>query len=225
LGELQQAHSRLQEYAAQAEQLAVAEERNRLAREMHDALGHRLTVAVVQLEGAQRLIPAEPERAAGMVGAMRDQLKTALNELRQTVSALRAPAEEELPLPAAVQRLAANFQTATGLPVHLTLPPEMPLLPGTHRLALFRAIQEGLTNIHRHAGAEQVWLDLAVQNGTVSLTIADDGQGFPDVIEDGRFGLEGIRERARELGGEVDLQAREGGGAQICLRIPAADDR
>lgn len=222
LGELQQAHQQLQDYAAQVEQLAIAEERNRLAREMHDALGHRLTVAVVQLEGAQRLIPTEPDRAANMVGTMREQLKTALHELRQTVSALRTPAEEDLPLPAAIQRLAANFQSATGLVVHLTLPNNLPVLPSTHRLTLFRAVQECLTNIQRHAGANQVWLDLAVQNGTVALTVADDGKGLPPVIGEGHFGLEGLRERTEQLGGSVQWENRFDGGAQIHLQIPVA---
>ena len=220
LGELQEVHKQLQEYAAQAEQLAVAEERNRLAREMHDALGHRLTVAVVQLEGAQRLIPTEPERAANMVATMREQLKTALHELRQTVSALRTPAEEDLPLPAAVQRLAANFQSATGLAVHVTLPANLPPLPAAHRQTLFRAVQECLTNIQRHADAQQVWLDLAVQNGVVALTVADDGKGFPPVIGEGHFGLEGLRERTEQLGGHVQWESRSEGGSQVLLQIP-----
>ena len=187
---------------------------------MHDALGHRLTVAVVQLEGAQRLIPTDPERAANVVGTMREQLKTALNELRQSVSALRAPAEEELPLPAAIERLVNNFQTATDLPIHLNLSAEMPVLPSSHRLTLFRAIQESLTNVQRHANAQQVWLDLFCQNGSVTLTIMDDGRGFPAVFEDGRFGLEGIRERTEQLGGTLQLNTRPKGGAVVHLQIP-----
>lgn len=220
LRELQQAHRQLQEYSAQAEQLAVAEERNRLAREMHDSLGHRLTVAVVQLEGAQRLIPTEPERAAGMVGTMREQLKTALHELRQAVSALRTAPEEELSLPAAIQHLANNFQSATGLPIHLNLSAQLPALPASHRLTLYRAAQECLTNVQRHANAGQIWLNLENRNGALILTVTDDGQGFPDVIQEGRFGLEGLRERTAQLGGEVQLEARPEGGARVRLALP-----
>jgi signal transduction histidine kinase len=220
LKELQQAHHQLQEYSAQAEQLAVAEERNRLAREMHDSLGHRLTVAVVQLEGAQRLIPIEPERAASMVGTMREQLKTALNELRQTVSALRTAPEEELPLPAAIRRLAGSFQTATGLPIHLYIPAGFPALPAAHRLTLYRAIQECLTNIQRHAKAGQIWLDIETQNGAVILSVSDDGQGFPATIREGHFGLEGLRERTVQLGGDMQLGARPEGGARVRLQLP-----
>jgi signal transduction histidine kinase len=112
----------------QARDLAVVEERNRLAREVHDSLGHRLTVAVVQLEGAQRLIPIDPERAARVIGAMRDQMKEGLAELRRTVGVLRAPrdAADDLPLAPALAALARAFEASTGLVVHLALPPAPP---------------------------------------------------------------------------------------------------
>ena len=93
-GQDEQYSRQLQEYAGQIERLAVAEERNRLAREMHDMLGHRLTVAAVQLEGAQWLIHTAPERATHMVGTVRDQVREALGELRRTVATLRTPLAE-----------------------------------------------------------------------------------------------------------------------------------
>ena len=223
LVDLQEAHAQLQAYTTQAQQLAVAEERNRLAREMHDALGHRLTVAVVQLEGAQRLIPTEPERSAKMVGTMRGQLKQALSELRQTVSALRSP--ENAPtltgsLETAVTNLSRTFQEATGLPIHLTLPDDLPLLPETHRLALYRAAQESLTNVQRHANAQQAWLALSANDEQVTLTVSDDGQGFGNGVADGRFGLMGLRERAKQLGGALQLSSTAEGGAQLRLHLP-----
>ena len=94
LGELQETYEQLQVASKQAQQLAVSEERNRLARELHDSLGHRLTVAIVQLEGARRLIPSAPERAGNMVESMRLQLKESLAELRQAVSTLRSPQDK-----------------------------------------------------------------------------------------------------------------------------------
>lgn len=223
LADLQQAHDQLRAYTAQAQQLAVAEERNRLAREMHDALGHRLTVAVVQLEGAKRLIPTEPSRSAKMIETMRAQLKQALAELRQTVSALRSPEDApKLPgsLETAVSHLAQTFQEATGLPVHLTLPDELPLLPEGHRLALYRAAQESLTNVQRHAKAQQAWLHLNADAEQITLIVSDDGQGFGDEVADGRFGLVGLRERANQLGGSLQLSPAAEGGAMLHLRIP-----
>ncbi len=223
LAELQEAHTQLQAFTSQAQQLAVAEERNRLAREMHDALGHRLTVAVVQLEGAQRLIPTAPERSASMIEAMRGQLKQALAELRQTVSALRSPEASSAlngSLATAVTHLVQTFQEATGLAVELTMPAELPLLPEAHRLALYRAAQESLTNVQRHAKAQQARLLIAADANHITLTVSDDGQGIGDEVADGRFGLIGLRERAKQLGGALTLGAADEGGAKLIMQLP-----
>lgn len=223
LADLQEAHRQLQEYALRIEELAVVEERNRLAREMHDTLGHRLTVAAVQLEAAQRLCPTDPERAAILVGNVREQVREALGELRATVATLRAPVEADLQLPTALRRLTDHFEQATGLKVHRVLPEEMPSLPNTHRLALYRAAQEALTNVQKHAAAGQVWLVLNVGDGAISLLIGDDGRGpSPDRQAEG-FGLQGLRERAAQLGGELHLEPRPGGGTQLSFRLPLAD--
>ena len=223
LTDLQEAHEQLQAFTSQAQQLAVAEERNRLAREMHDALGHRLTVAVVQLEGAQRLIPTEPERSASMIEAMRGQLKQALAELRQTVSALRSPEASAAlngSLETAVFHLVQTFQEATGLTIDLTMPEELPLLPEMHRLAIYRAAQESLTNVQRHANARQAWLIIAADASHITLTVSDDGQGFGEDGADGRFGLIGLRERAKQLGGSLTLGAADEGGARLIMQLP-----
>lgn len=227
LGELREAHARLKQVTQQAEQLAVAEERNRLAREMHDALGHRLTVAVVQLEGARRLIPVDPDRAAGIVDSMRTQLKEALAELRQTLSSLREQptrSQKIVPLQSAVSQLAHTFQSATGLTIHLDMSRGLPKLPPEHQSALFRAAQESLTNVQRHAAASQAWLALRVENGHVILTTRDDGQGFSGEVGDGRFGLRGLHERAEQLGGTVQLRAVEPRGAELRFELPLPGD-
>lgn len=215
LEELKAAQNQLQD-------LAVAEERNRLARELHDSLGHRLTVAVVQLEGAQRLIPTDPERAARMIGTMRDQMKEALAELRRSVATLRVPLADDLPLETALTRLARTFQDSTNLPVHLSLPPRLPDLSADQRTALYRAAQESLTNVQKHAAAKNVWLAVSAENGSVTLTASDDGRGLPAELNGG-FGLRGLRERAAQLGGDLKLEARPGGGAQLRLTLPLAD--
>jgi signal transduction histidine kinase len=218
--ELRAANDQLQAMSLQAQQLAVSEERNRMARELHDSLGHRLTVAVVQLEGAQRLIPSDPERAARMIGAMREQMKEALGDLRKTVTALRAPLEDELPLGPALERLARGFQDGTGVPVGLQLPEQLPDMPAVYRLALFRVAQESLTNAQRHSTARHVWLSLAVDEQRVVLTASDDGTGFSTESPAGGSGLRGLRERASQLGGELILGEREGGGAKLVFSLP-----
>lgn len=220
LAELQEAHHQLQDYAMRVEELALVDERNRLSREMHDTLGHRLTVAAVQLEGAQRLIPQDPERAAGMISVVREQVSEALSELRHTVATLRAPVEEDLHLRQALRRLADHFEQATGTTVHLMLPEQRPELPDVHRLALYRAAQEALTNVQRHAQARDVWLQLTQQDAMIALLVSDNGNGLR--VGDGRsgFGLRGLRERAAQLGGEFFLEARPGGGTQLHFRLP-----
>ena len=220
--ELRIAQGKMQEYAGRIEELAVVEERSRLAREMHDTLGHRLTVAAVQLEGAQRLIEADPDRAAQMVATVREQVREALAELRQTVATLRAPLEADLSLPHALARLAAHFEQATGITVHQVLPrpDELPDLPDTHRLAVYRAAQEALTNVQRHAEAGQVWLVLAGDGGAVTLLVGDDGKGLSFSGDQAGFGLHGLRERAAQLGGEMHVEPRRGGGTQVSFRLP-----
>jgi len=220
LAELQEAHRQLRAYASRVEELAVAEERNRMAREMHDALGHHLTVAAVQLEGAGRLIPSDPQRAARMVHTAREEVREALDELRATVAALRAPLEAGMPLPEALRRLAEHFRAATGLEVHLVLPSETFDLPAAHHLTLYRAAQEALTNVQRHAQAGQVWLVLTLHPDHLTLLIGDDGRGFPPEAEGRGFGLRGLRERLEALGGTLHLEERPGGGAQLHIALP-----
>jgi len=223
LAELEKAHRQLGEYADRVEELAVADERNRLAREMHDTLGHRLTVAAVQLEGAQRLIPQDPERAARMVGVVREQVSEALSELRGTVATLRAPLEEDLRLRSALQRLVRHFEEAAGITVHLILPDERPELSDPYRVALYRAAQEALTNVQRHAQAGEVWFQLTQQDGRIVLLVSDNGVGpTAKTPSNSGFGLYGLRERAARLGGEVHLDPRPGGGTQLrfCLPLP-----
>jgi len=205
----------------QLQDLAVAEERTRMAREMHDSLGHRLTVTIVQLEGAQRLIPTDPERAARMIGTMRDEIKEALADLRRTVSALRAPIAQDLPLDVALSTLAQTFQQNTGIPTHFSVSPGFPGLPETHRLALYRAAQEALTNIQRHAMARNAWLELNTDDQKITLVMEDDGKGIDRQSENGTgSGLLGLRERAVQLGGEMRLVERVGGGTQLIFTVP-----
>jgi signal transduction histidine kinase len=205
----------------QLQELAVSEERNRMAREMHDSLGHRLTVSIVQLEGAQRLIPIDPERAARMVGTMRDEMKEALAELRHTVSALRTPIAGGGSLDSALSSLTQAFQQNTGISMHFTVSPGFPDLPETHRTAFYRAAQEALTNIQRHAMARNAWLRLCADDHHVTLTTEDDGKGMDRQSESRTgSGLLGLSERAEQLGGEIQVLDREGGGSQLIFSVP-----
>ena len=220
LGELQAKNRQLEEYAAQVEALAVVEERNRLAREVHDSIGHRLTTAAVQLDGAQRLTASEPERAAALIGAGRQQVREALQDLRRTVGRLREPVDIELPLPQALHRLATGFQEATGLVIHLELPENACEVTSSQRLALYRTAQEGLTNIQRHAAARQAWLRLECSPDRITMQVMDDGCGLPAGKLGAGFGLRGLRERAAQLDGAITLSDRPGGGTILAIQLP-----
>lgn len=220
LQQLQDAHQQLQAYAAQAERLAVAEERNRLAREMHDTLGHRLTVSSVQLQAAERLIATDPDRATAMIGTVREQVRQALAELRQTVATLRAALEADLPLQLALQQLAASFEQATGIVVHTDIGQDLSSLPQPHRLAIYRGAQEGLTNIQKHAQASEAWLSVQLENEGVHLLVEDNGLGASVQDTELAFGLRGLQERANRLGGTLSFGPGGKRGAKLSLYTP-----
>ena len=222
LEDLTAAHLKLQTYAAQAEELAVAEERNRLAREMHDTLGHRLTVAIVQLEGAGRLVDVEPQRTREMLATVKEQMRAALSELRQAVATLREPLQADLSITNALKSLGQNFQNATEIEVKMAFAHNIPQLPNEYRVAVYRAAQEALTNAQRHAQAQHIYMSLLLnkKDETLDLTLRDDGVGLPDNADKLGFGLRGIQERAAQLDGIMRLESNPDGGAQICFCLP-----
>jgi signal transduction histidine kinase len=197
---------------------------------MHDTLGHRLTVAAVQLEGAQKLVKRNPEKAVQMIGTVREQVLEGLTELRRTVAALRTPLEEDLPLRTALTRLTNNFMEATGIQTELYLPPTLPDLPPDHRHALYRAAQEALTNIQRHAKATHARVEVArlgdetIADGMVDMailiSIADDGIGLNGSASSHGYGLRGLEERASQLRGKFLVQPRTEGGVRIVMSLP-----
>jgi signal transduction histidine kinase len=223
LADLQTAHEKLQRYTEQVEELTITEERSRIAREMHDTLGHRLTIAAVQLEGAARLIHTNPQKTETIIRTVHEQVKEGLAELRKTVAMMRAPVDEDMPLPQALTRLVSGVKEATGLNVQLELDNRLPGLPSPHRHALFRAAQEGLTNIERHASASEAWIRLFRDGDNVRLMIEDNGIGLDASIESAGLGLTGMRERAALLNGGFVIQPREAGGTRLVFSLPVPE--
>jgi signal transduction histidine kinase len=225
--ELRGAHEQLQTLHRRARDAAVAEERNRLAREIHDSLAHYLTVINVQLEAAEKLGPAQP-RALESVRRARRLALECLREVRRSVAALRAATLEELSLPRAVDKLAREFAESTGIAVELRLaaPDDVRLAPEAAQ-ALYRVAQEGLTNVQRHARAATVCLSLAAHNGGVELAVQDDGVG--PSAESGHatdgFGLLGLRERVELLGGRLSFGRAPSGGSRLAASVPADGGR
>ena len=212
------ARHRVERLSAEVAQLAAANERNRLAREIHDTLGHYLTVIHVQLEAARALVPAEPDR--GLVAITRAQTlaKDGLTAVRQSVKALREDSRVEgigdqlAALVDAVrdETFTADF-SATGT---------ARAVPAAVALALHRTTLEALTNVRRHAAATRVRIELAFRaDGRVALHVEDDGRGARGTT--GGFGLSGIRERAEQLGGSVVYNTAPGAGFALDMELPA----
>jgi len=214
--EVEAANAQLRAYAAQAENLATTRERNRLAREIHDGLGHYLTVVKTQLDAAAALLPANPAKARESVTTAAHLASEALDDVRRSVGALRTDAARPA-LPEALQLLGQE----AGLPVAVrTDGPARPLPPGVEH-ALFRAAQEGLTNIRKHAAASAAELALDFRApGRVTLSVTDNGRGANGGAPDG-FGLLGIRERIEVIGGKVASGNRTGGGFTLTIEVPA----
>ena len=212
-----EARMRVERLSAEVAQLAAANERNRLAREIHDTLGHYLTVIHVQLEAARAIIGAEPERGLLAINRAQALAKDGLTAVRQSVKALREDsrvegiAEQLASLVDAVrdETFMATFQT-TGAPRPVT---------AAVALALHRTALEALTNVRKHAAATIVDIALAFRpDGRVHLRVHDDGRGSSRL--DGGFGLTGIRERAEQLGGSVAFHTAAGQGFTLDMELP-----
>lgn len=218
--ELAAANERLREYAMQAEELSAARERNRIAREIHDTLGHYLTVANVQLNAAKTLWTDHPERAWEAVGKAQSLTREGLQDVRRSVASLRSSPLENCTLTEAVANFAEKAATTDSVTTVVVRGRPRPLTPQAE-LSLYRAAQEGWTNARRHAAAKQIviTLDYAVSN-SVTLRVADDGLGAAEEAVRTGFGLLGLRERAQLLGGRFSIETQAGAGFTLHFEVP-----
>jgi signal transduction histidine kinase len=213
-----EARQRVEKLSAEVAQLATVNERNRLAREIHDTLGHYLTVIHVQLEAARALVRDDPERGLTAINRAQALAKDGLTAVRQSVKSLR----EDAPVEGIAQQLAslvdsvrdesfrASF-TTTGTPRAVS---------AAVALALHRTALEALTNVRRHAGASRVDLVLTFGPGDrVHLQVNDNGLGAESI--EGGFGLKGIRERVEQLGGTASYLTAPNGGFSLEVELPA----
>ena len=204
--QLEVAHQQLQQYAVEVEELSTTRERNRIAREIHDTLGHYLTLLAVQLETAVKL---EERGEAGLRGELleaRRVAKECLTEVRHSVAALRPGDLASGSLESSLRRLVADFELAGGgTEVTLDLEEKLHALSPEVRVALYRCAQEALTNVRKHARATRVLLRLRLEDRRVELTVLDNGQGAASAGADASsgFGLTGVRERIALLGGAI----------------------
>ncbi len=209
---------------------AAADERVRIARDLHDIVAHHISVIVVQAEAAQEVLATDPARAEGAMATVADTARTALGELRRALGVLRSDTgRAPQPELAAVDDLVAAVRQA-GLIVDVRTTGAARSVDGVVGVTAYRVVQEALTNVLRHAQAHRARVDLAFGDGALVVTVADDGRGGSAGTGEGAApvtgalpsgqGLVGMRERVAAVGGELDAGPAPGGGFTVRARLP-----
>jgi NarL family two-component system sensor histidine kinase YdfH len=216
--ELEAANQQLSEYAAQVEDLTIAAERQRMARELHDTLSQGLTGIILQLEAVNaHLMNNNTEKAQTIVSNAMDEARATLADARNAIDDLRSTNSNDLHT--ALRFETNHFSNATDIPCRLHSDP-LPKLPENVTEAIVRSVTEVLTNAARHAKAQQVTVTVTVDETSLTVTVEDDGQGFdPQAIPSGHYGLLGIRERMRLINGKCTLESEKGKGTKFTLEV------
>ncbi len=222
--ELRERAERLERERETEARAAVAEERARIAREMHDVVAHSLSVMVVQAEAAEAMLDVDPERARHPLSAVQDTGRSALGDLRRMLGVLRERDDSGAPLAPqpGLEGLPGLVESvrAAGLLVSVHVDGEpRPLPPGVD-LSAYRIVQEGLTNALKHAGPARADVLVRYGGGELELRVSDDGRGHDPSSSGGGHGLAGMRERVALYGGELEAGPRPEGGYRLRARLP-----
>jgi NarL family two-component system sensor histidine kinase YdfH len=217
--ELEKANRQLSEYAEQVEDLTIANERQRLARELHDTLSQGLAGLILQLEAADaHLSNKNHDKAQNIIANAMAQARVTLAEARHAIDDLRQSSPDDLD--SALRLEISRFTDATGISILFQADPTPPLADPVKE-TLIRVVKEALTNIANHANAQNVEVNLSMTETDLQLTIRDDGQGFDaSAIPAGHYGLLGIKERVRLMKGGFDIQSALGKGTTLHIEIP-----
>ncbi len=197
---------------------AQEDERRRIARDLHDEVNQALTAILLRLQAVKQVAPEGLHEEIAETARLANQ---AMEELLRLSRQLRPSALDDHGVAAAVQSQAKRFSDQTGLPVRLRTRGEPTRLTEDQEIVLYRVAQEALSNVAQHSGASRVAIDLVADEGQVTLRVRDDGIGFdPGNDEHTRAGLAGMTERARLVGGRLDLTSSMGQGSVVTLRLP-----
>lgn len=206
--ELENVNEQLQEYAQVTEKMAQTRERNRLAREIHDTIGHVLTEIVVGLDACLTIVDISPEKTKHQLEVISDVARTGIKDVRRSVSALRPDALERLNLKFAIQKMITDMAGLTDVKVYFSCEDMELKFDEDEEMAIYRVIQESITNAVRHGEATTIWITIKRQNSVLQLQIRDNGKGCKE-IKSG-FGTKHIRERIGMLGGTVAFDGSHG---------------
>lgn len=228
LNELETAHRQLTEYAAQVEDLTLMNERQRMARELHDTLAQGLAGLILQLEAIDKqLANSRPERAQVIAAQAMERARQTLTEARRAIDDLRVGDSVSASLTERVREEVDRFTAVTATPCELELNLSSPV-PDSIRDHIFRFIAEGLANVARHARADRARVRLAEVDSALEIVVEDDGVGFDPTEVTGRtghYGLTGLRERARLAGGLLKIASKPGRGTTLTLSLPITERR
>jgi len=228
LKELQQSNAQLQHYLGQVEELTAIKERNRLARELHDAVTQSIFSMTLITRSALILQERAPEQVTGKLLQLQELAQNALQEMRDLIYQLRTPSIEEDGLYPVLKTYIARLNERGDLLVTLDKGPDtLPLTPAQQQ-ELYRIVQEALNNIVKHAQAKHAVIRFALTETDMAVTVSDDGVGFDpgQLTGDGRhIGLASMRERATELGGALEVDAEPGAGTAVKVTVPLSGQR
>lgn len=218
VGELTAANQQLRAYAVQVEELAITKERNRLAREIHDGLGHYLTTVHMQVQASKAIMSKDPQKATEALDKALDMTHQALADVRRSVAALRSPTMLDMTLPEMISELVKNVDAGIMKTDYQVRGEPRDLSPQA-RLTLYRSAQEALNNSLKHSQATELSVVLDYQSpDEVFLRVEDNGMGTDQM--DGGFGLIGMKERVHLLNGEIQFQSAVGQGFKVEIRLP-----
>ena len=217
LKEADESKKQLEEAYAQLSETAVFQERNRIARDIHDNAGHSITAVIMQTEAAKLVIDVNPEEAKAKVISANIQAKNALDQMRESVHLL-AGRDSSCSLKEELEEILAQTMDGTGVKIRCALDDVQ--LAGVKRRFIANSLKECLANGMRHGGASAFYVELSSEAGVLCLTVSDNGCGLPDNFKEG-FGLRGIREKAVNFGGGIVYESESGDGCEIKITINA----
>ena len=217
LKEADESKKQLEEAYAQLSETAVFQERNRIARDIHDNAGHSITAVIMQTEAAKLLIDVNPEEAKAKVISANIQAKNALDQMRESVHLL-AGRDSSCSLKEELEEILAQTMDGTGVKIRCALDDVQ--LAGVKRRFIANSLKECLANGMRHGGASAFYVELSSEAGVLCLTVSDNGCGLPDNFKEG-FGLRGISEKAVNFGGGIVYESESGDGCEIKITINA----
>ncbi len=218
--QLENAYQKLKDNSEELEELTIVKERNRIAREIHDTVGHTLTTVLLEMEAGERLIPVDREEAIEKLRLAKAQVRNGLQDIRESVKTLQSGKELMEFIPSLILLIEETKKHA-GVFIKYEIK-DLPGLTHSREKAIYRALQEGLTNGIRHGKSTAFVFVLEYENGNIRFMLQDNGTGTDALVKG--FGLGAMEERVKEAGGVLKIQTAPGEGFKISVTIPAGEE-